>query len=292
MRSPISRRSFIRGTSAILLADRLSLAESGDRPLATPPTLATPYKLGTLVLDGSKQKRGFDEKSVDCPFVFRGDDRFYMTFVGYDGIGYQTGLASSDDLVHWQREGCILHRDPQSPITRYNIAMTWILRENDIAAPGKLVKVDGEYIGAWHAYPSAGYEAGPAVIGLCRSKDLLHWRVEEPILHPDDHDTGAWEQGGLYKPCIVRHAGTYYIYYNAKTKPVTTNGHVNWFEQTGGRYFDGSEKLEALSGESANCQWSARRMGFTLRERSLRPAVQESLGFLLFWPEHQGWQGP
>jgi predicted GH43/DUF377 family glycosyl hydrolase len=233
MRSPISRRSFIRGTSAILLADRLSLAESGDRPLATPPTLATPYKLGTLVLDGSKQKGGFDEKSVDCPFVFRGDDRFYMTFVGYDGIGYQTGLASSNDLVHWQREGCILHRDPQSPVTRYNIAMTWILRENDIAAPGKLVKVDGEYIGAWHAYPSAGYEAGPAVIGLCRSKDLLHWRVEEPILHPDDHDTGAWEQGGLYKPCIVRHAGTYYIYYNAKTKPVTTNGHVNWFEQTG-----------------------------------------------------------
>lgn len=232
MSQVVTRRTFVSGAGAMLLADR-AWSTGEERPLPTPPGLETPHKLGRLVLGGSKLAGAFDEKSVDCPFVFRGDDRFYMTFAGFDGVGYQTGLASSDNLVDWKREGCILHRDPASTITRYNIAMTWILRENDIASQGKPLKVDGQYVGAWHAYPGAGYEAGPAVIGLCRSRDLRHWRVDPPCLHPDDADTAAWEQGGLYKPCLVLHGGTYYLFYNAKTKPVEENGHVNWFEQTG-----------------------------------------------------------
>jgi predicted GH43/DUF377 family glycosyl hydrolase len=233
MRFSLSRRSFVSGASALLLSHRAGFSQLADRPLATPAALTTPYKLGRLVLGGSKLSGEFDEKSVDCPFVFRGEDRFYLTFVGYDGTGYETGLASSNDLIHWKREGCILHRDPQSNVTRYNIAMTWILRANDIASPGKLIKVDGRYLGAWHAYPNAGYEAGPAVIGLCWSRDLLHWEVDPPCMHPADADTGTWEQGGLYKPCIVRQDGMYYIFYNAKTRPTDVNGRVNWFEQTG-----------------------------------------------------------
>ena len=229
----LSRRTFLAGAGALLVSGPGASSQNIERPLATPRDLTTPFKLGRLVLGGSKENGAFDEKSVDCPFVFRGDDRFYMTFVGYDGLGYQTGLASSTDLVQWKREGCILRRDPKSDITRYNIAMTWILRENDIFSPGRLTRVDGRYLGAWHAYPNAGYEAGPAVIGLCWSKDLLHWEIDPPCLHPDDADTSAWEQGGLYKPCIVRHEGMYYLFYNAKTEPTTTNGHTNWFEQTG-----------------------------------------------------------
>jgi predicted GH43/DUF377 family glycosyl hydrolase len=236
MNDNISRRSFVAGTGALLLSKGLLCAEIpeiNDRPLPTPGELKTPYKLGSLVLKGSAVAGAFDEKAVDCPFVFRGDDRFYMTMVGFDGTGYQTGLASSDDLIQWKREGCILHRDPQSAVTRYNIAMTWILRENDIFSAGKAIKVDGRYLGVWHAYPNAGYEAGPAVIGLCWSKDLLHWTVDAPCLHSDDADTGPWEQGGLYKPCIVKQGDMYYIFYNAKTKSVTGKGHETWFEQTG-----------------------------------------------------------
>ncbi len=229
----VSRRTFVAGSGAFLFSNATLRADNGDRPLTTPDDLKTPYKLGSLMLKGSGVTGAFDEKSVDCPFVFRGDDRFYMTMVGFDGTGYQTGLASSDDLIHWKREGCILHRDPKSDITRYNIAMMWILRENDVFSTGKAIKVDGRYLGVWHAYPNPGYEAGPAVIGLCWSKDLLHWTVDAPCLRPDDADTSPWEQGGLYKPCIVRHNGMYYIFYNAKTKPVTENGRVNWHEQTG-----------------------------------------------------------
>jgi putative transposase len=89
-----------------------------------------------------------------------------MSYVGFYGIGYQTGLASSDDLITWKREGCILRRDAASPVTRYNVAMNWIVRDNAVHSAGSLKRVKDRFLGAYHAYPKTGYEQGPAVIGV------------------------------------------------------------------------------------------------------------------------------
>jgi predicted GH43/DUF377 family glycosyl hydrolase len=185
----------------------------------------TPFKLGKLVLTASSDPAAFDSRSVDCPFVFSRQGLSYMTYIGFDGTGYQTGLASSKDLVEWKKEGCILPRDPASPIARFNVAMNWIVRENALLSPGKLRKIRGRFLGAFHAYPNAGYESGPAVIGLCWSDDLLHWDIGDIVLRPDD---GAeWERGGLYKPCLTEDRGVFYLFYNAK------NSDRRWREQTG-----------------------------------------------------------
>jgi predicted GH43/DUF377 family glycosyl hydrolase len=186
----------------------------------------TPHKYGKLVLSAQPRQDAFDSRAVDCPFVFRHQGQFHMTYLGFDGTGYQTGLASSTDLVNWTRLGSILRRDPSNPITRYNIALNWILRDSRLRSPGELKKVRGRYLGVYHAYPNAGYEQGPAVIGLCWSRDLLHWEIGEPVLRAED---GAdWERGGLYKPCLVEDGGTYYLFYNAKN-----NVPRGWREQTG-----------------------------------------------------------
>lgn len=203
----------------------LALFASTAVPGRAANSYRTPYKLNRLVLAGSGVNGDFDSKAVDCPFVFRHAGRFYMTYIGFDGTGYQTGLAVSDDLTTWKQEGCILRRDPASPVTRYNVAMNWIVRDNDIHSPGSLKRVNNRFLGAYHAYPNAGYEQGPAVIGLCWSDDLYHWQLEPPCLNAD---AGAdWERGGLYKPCLVEHSGTYYLFYNAKTQEKW------WHEQTG-----------------------------------------------------------
>ncbi len=186
----------------------------------------TPHKYGQLVLAADPAAGAFDQRAVDCPFVFRHQGRFHMTYLGFDGTGYQTGLAASDDLVHWQRLGCILKRDPSSPVTRFNIALNWILRDSRLRSEGALKKVKGRYLGVYHAYPNAGYEQGPAVIGLCWSRDLRQWEIGEPCLRAED---GAeWERGGLYKPCLVEEGGAYYLFYNAKT-----DARSRWREQTG-----------------------------------------------------------
>jgi predicted GH43/DUF377 family glycosyl hydrolase len=216
---PPNRRSFLKSAAAV------SLAGLPLHSAPIPTDLCTPYKLNQLVLRASGKAGAYDEKAVDSPFVFFHDARYYMTFVAFDGTGYQTGLASSENLLDWKPEGLILGRDPGSEITRYNVAMNWIVRENGLFSAGRLKKIRGRYVGVYHAYPQQGYEQGSAAIGLCWSSDLRKWAIDPPCLHPEDG--AAWERGGLYKPCLVEDNGVFYLFYNAKTEE------QRWHEQTG-----------------------------------------------------------
>ena len=191
----------------------------------------TPYKYPELVLRATGKKSDFDGVSVDDPIVFRDQGRFYMLYIGFDGTGYQTGLTTSRDLLHWERVALVGPRDPNSAYTKYNLAISSILRDKNLHGSGEAIKLNGEYLAAWNAYPSSGYEQGAAVIGLARSRDLLHWTLSEPILRPQD---GApWEHGGLYRPDLLLDSGKYYLYYNAKTDMLPKSEGGGWHEQTG-----------------------------------------------------------
>ncbi|MGO4276501.1 hypothetical protein AB4Z22_42880, partial [Paenibacillus sp. TAF58] len=150
-------------------------------------------------------------------------------YVGFDGTGYQTALATSKDLLNWDHLSVILRRDTGSGWDSKNIAGTWILKENQIEAPPVLKKWNNKYWLLYHAYPEFGYEEGSAKIGIAWSEDeqLLEWhRYPDPILTPEE---GAdWEKGGLYKECLIEHESTFYLFYNAKN---TSKG--KWIEQTG-----------------------------------------------------------
>lgn len=191
----------------------------------------TPYKYGKPVLAGSGVSGRFDEKGVDIPFVFEHLNRFYMLYTGYDGFGYQSALAVSDDLLHWEHLQVILGREEGSGRwDGVSAAATWIIKESDnLYDTPRLKNVDGKYWMAYHAYPMQGYEEGAARIGLawCGDEDLLTWhRLEEPVLVPEDGE--EWERGGLYKACIVQKDGIWHLFYNAK------NTETRWIEQTGG----------------------------------------------------------
>ena len=64
--------------------------------------LITPYKYGRPVLTGSGVEGTFDSRAVDCPTVFRHNGKYYMMYIGFDGTGYQTALATSDNLTDWK----------------------------------------------------------------------------------------------------------------------------------------------------------------------------------------------
>lgn len=198
-------------------------------PLIAP--YLTPYRYPQPVLTGSGVPGAFDEKSVDIPFVFRHGGRFHMVYTGYDGIGYQSALAVSDDLLHWQHERIILPRLGRDS-TRWDRgggAVTWMIKESDsLWDVPTLKKVNGRYWGVYHAYPGEGYETGPAQISLiwCEKEDLSEWhRLEEPVFSWREGE--AWEKGGLYKACIIRHEGRWLMFYNAKDEAAA------WTEQTG-----------------------------------------------------------
>ncbi|MCR5716803.1 MAG: hypothetical protein K6G23_08160 [Lachnospiraceae bacterium] len=195
----------------------------------------TPYRYSSPVLTGSGKKGAFDEKAVDIPFVFWHRDRYYMLYTGYDGIGYQSALATSTDLLHWEHKAVILKRsDDHTRWDHVGGAATWIIKESDdLWSIPKLRKIDGKYWMVYHSYPSTGYENGPAQIGLawCDDEELLTWHYpDEPVFSWKD---GAdWERGGLYKACIIEHNGRWYMFYNAKDQQ------ERWIEQTGMAYSD------------------------------------------------------
>jgi len=225
----ITRRRFIEGsvsaTALALGAPKLLHAADPVEPYRTP------YKYPELVLRATGHKQDFDGLTLDDPVVFRSGGQFHMLYIGYDGIGYQTGLASSSDLVKWTRTALVGPRDPTSPYTKYNLAISSILRDKNLHGRGEALKVNGQYLAAWNAYPGAGYEEGAAVIGLATSPDLLHWRLTNPILTPDVG--AAWEHGGLYRPDLLLDRGIYYLYYNAKTDALPKAEGGGWHEQTG-----------------------------------------------------------
>jgi len=63
----------------------------------------TPFKYGVVI-------RGSDTNElVDCPSIFRSGEHWYMMYVAISNkVGYQTFLARSDDLLHWEKLGRIL----------------------------------------------------------------------------------------------------------------------------------------------------------------------------------------
>src|SRR3954470_6215134 len=94
----------------------------------------TPFKYGKPVLSGSGIEGRFDYRAVDIPFVFQHNDKFYMMYVGFDDVGYQTALATSDDLLNWEHHAVILRRNEGSGWDSKNVAGTWILKENRLDA--------------------------------------------------------------------------------------------------------------------------------------------------------------
>ena len=62
----------------------------------------TPYKYGMVVVPTDNQKK------VDCPTVFHKGSKWYMTYIIFNGRGYETWIAKSDDLLHWATQGRVL----------------------------------------------------------------------------------------------------------------------------------------------------------------------------------------
>jgi sucrose-6-phosphate hydrolase SacC (GH32 family) len=189
-----------------------------------PFRVATPDREGRLLLEPSFRAGRFDALAVDCPFVFSRNGRKGMTYVGWDGLGYQSALTW-DDGDGWGPGELVLPRTGTG-LRAVNAALTSIVRDNDLWSPGELTSIGGWYYGTFHAYPGEGYEVGPASIAFVRSRDLCTWEETGTVLRPGDG--GPWSAGGLYKSWLMRHDGVFHLFYNAKDA-----GEWPWLEQTG-----------------------------------------------------------
>lgn len=163
-------------------------------------------------------------KMIDSPTIFRKNDVWYMTYIVFDGNGYETWLAESVNLIHWESKGKVLSFTDN----------TW--DANQKAGYLSLVNIDwgGDYSvekyqnNYWMTYlggNSSGYEAGTLKIGLANSNKLTEvqeWNTNNPpVLSPEDEDARWFENKTIYKSLVIRdvkkHTGhSFLMYYNAK----------------------------------------------------------------------------
>jgi len=147
-----------------------------------------------------------------------------MTYIVFDGKGYETRLAKSDDLLNWKTLGKIM------PFTEN----TWdanqkagyiALQDYNWGGTYEVEKYDGKYWMSYLGGSASGYEAGVLGIGIASSENLTEtkeWqRLGKPVLSVKDADTRWYDNITIYKSTVIADKSKtlgypFVMFYNAK----------------------------------------------------------------------------
>ena len=185
------------------------------------------------VIPAKPKIKGFENvRSTDVPTVFQlpGDDKWYMSFIGFNGQGYLSFVAESDDLVNWRNMRLAMGFGKEGEFDFGGCVIgAYLYEDYDIKARRTLKQRDGTYWTLYGCYAKqGGYEIDPGYEGVASSADGLIWTraKDEYILSVHEPDVGDWEKDCIYQPWLVEHEGRFYNFYNAKKMP-------EWIEQMG-----------------------------------------------------------
>src|SRR5712664_4699552 len=147
---------------------------------------------------------------VEDPRLQKFGDTFYLTYTGYNKKDAQLCLATSRDLLHWERKGVIL------PAYKGNWNAGWT--KSGAIAPEK---IGGKYWMYWLGTAADKTDQ----MGLSYSSDLIHWSeaTESPVLprRAGHFDSRVVEPG---PPPMLTKDGIVLIYNGADDKLVYSTG--------------------------------------------------------------------
>ena len=188
--------------------------------------IKTPVKHGAVIK--------WEHAHTDSPTVFQKDGVFYMYFIAiskdHSVSGYETHLARSKDLLHWEYCGTVFRRNDLDHWDSKQCAGYAAFKDIRFDGTNELSRIGGKYYLSYLAGNSDGYEPDPLYMGLATSDDPIDpdgfSRFEEPILRPDDADVRPFETKTLYKSCMFEDVlgATDYPFvnvYNAKAQNAT-----------------------------------------------------------------------
>jgi predicted GH43/DUF377 family glycosyl hydrolase len=147
---------------------------------------------------------------VEDPRLQKFGDAFYLTYTGYNKKDAQLCLATSHDLIHWDRKGVLL------PAYKGNWNKGW-------TKSGAIVpeKIDRKYWMYWLGTAADKTDQ----MGISYSTDLLHWTeaTETPVLprRTGKFDSRVVEPG---PPPIVTQSGIVLIYNGADDQLIYRTG--------------------------------------------------------------------
>jgi predicted GH43/DUF377 family glycosyl hydrolase len=162
----------------------------------------TPYKYGLVMVPDDNSKK------VDCPSVFKKGNNWYMTYLVFNGRGYETWLADSKDLLHWKTHGRILSFSDTTQWDNNQKAGYIALQDNKWGGSYQLQKYQDKYWLSYFGGQSRGYEKGLLSIGIANTdKDpatVHEWqRLNHPVLSSTDKDVSWWDNHTQYKETVI-----------------------------------------------------------------------------------------
>jgi beta-xylosidase len=214
------------------LAPRLQAGERppppvGDIDRTTLDRWAAPYRgwhyWPRHVIPSAPKIPGYEKfVNSDVPGVYQlpgNPTKWYMSFIAFDGRGYNSFVAESDDLRHWKNMRLAMGFGPPGQFDHGGCVIGGFLYESyEIKSPRVLKQRQGKFWTLYGCYPKqGGYEVRPGYEGVAVSEDGLTWRraKDQPILSVYDKDCGKWESSCIYQPWLVEHAGRFFDFYNA-----------------------------------------------------------------------------
>ena len=168
----------------------------------------TPYKYGMVVAPKDNYHQ------IDCPMVYREGGKWYMTYVVYngkdgtDGRGYETWLATSDDLLQWKTLGRLLcYADKGWDMNQragYPALIDWTWNGSY-----EMAKYKGRHWMSYFGGEGTGYEAirKPLNMGMASTRgDITKahpWETSpSPVLSINDKSAQWWEKLTHYKSTV------------------------------------------------------------------------------------------
>ncbi|MDB4919548.1 glycosylase [Mucilaginibacter sp.] len=178
-----------------------------------------PYKYGLVIAPDDNSKK------ADCPTVFRKGNNWFMTYLIFNGRGYETWLAESKDLLHWATKGRIMSFSDTTTWDANQKAGYAALEDYKWGGSYKLQKYDGKYWMSYFGGHERGYEKGRLSLGIAytdKDPSTVHeWqRLDHPILTPTDKDVSWWDNHVQYKETVIWDKSKltghpFVMYYNA-----------------------------------------------------------------------------
>lgn len=204
--------------------------------------IKTPFKYGLVIAPPDHAKK------IDCPSVFRKGKYWYMTYLVFDGRGYETWLSKSTDLLTWTTQGRLLSFSD----TTDRATLRWdanqkaayiALQDHQWGGSYELKKYDNKYWLSYFGGKDAGYEAGQLSIGIAHTTKSAasphEWStLPQPVLTSTDTDARWWENKKLFKSSVIwdkkRTTGyPFLMYYNANGDSSNNTPKWRWFERIG-----------------------------------------------------------
>lgn len=149
-----------------------------------------------------------------------------MTYVLFDGRGYETWLAESDDLLYWNTKSRLLAFANKSWDKDQHGAFS-ALQDIEWGGSYNLRKYYGRYWLSYIGSSTPGYEGKPISIGVASTKgrlDKAHlWDIyDKPVMSLEDNDVKPWESLSPYNSTIYEidnpFGSKFIMYYNAAQK--------------------------------------------------------------------------